>query len=72
MGGCGDLDGRELCDICDGERDADAGNDDRDVLRFGQGPLDCEALMGAVRVRNGDTVWADAIVDGHGPLRRLL
>jgi hypothetical protein len=33
-GGCGDLDGRELWDICEGERDEE-GNDDSDVRRVG-------------------------------------
>jgi hypothetical protein len=32
MGGCGDLDGREWKDICDGERDG--GNEERDVRRW--------------------------------------
>lgn len=32
MGGCGDLDGREWKDICDGERDG--GNEEREVRRW--------------------------------------
>lgn len=31
MGGCGDLDGREWKDICDGERDG--GNEESEVRR---------------------------------------
>jgi len=60
-GGCGDLEGREVCDICEGERDA--GKEESEVLRFGQGPLAFTwgTFRGAL-LEIGSTVWAEAII----------
>lgn len=40
-GGCGDREGRELLDICDG--DLEVGKLEREVRRPGQGPLGAAA-----------------------------
>jgi hypothetical protein len=60
-GGCGDRDGRELWDICEGERDEE-GNDESDVRRVGNCPFEYELLLMA-RLRNGSAVCVDAMVD---------
>lgn len=55
-GGWGDLDGRDECDICDGERDE--GKDESDVRRpekDGNAPLDWELLVD-VRDMKGSAV----------------
>ena len=61
-GGWGDREGRELWDICDGERD-DEGNEDSEVRRVGNCcPFEyCWLLVARVR-RGREAVCVDAIV----------
>lgn len=64
-GGNGDLEGREVCDICDTDREE--GNEEREGRRFGKLPLDWLTLLLfpllVERVMYGSAFWFEAIVE---------
>ena len=65
MGGCGDREGREWFDICEG--DLEFGKLESEVRRLGQAPPPLELepdweLLVCVRERNGSAAVAEAIM----------
>lgn len=60
IGGCGDREGREWFDICEG--DLEAGKLEREVRRLGQAPFEPDWELLGLRERNGSAVVAEAIM----------
>lgn len=59
LGGCGDFEGLEFRDICEGDRDCEDGNEESEVLRFTALPL--ELVVPFVEGRYMGWTCADAM-----------
>lgn len=68
-GGSGDLEGRDVCDICDADREE--GNDEREVRRYGKLPLELLMVMLLPlltdRAMYGRAYGKDAMARANGP-----